>query len=100
MKCFVVICDEPAKRFGTLTSGPRTMNVAYCAEHAESQLSLLRKAYGAPWAGSLMQLEFPDTKPEQHCTNSDCYLTFSHTAKYCGTPQHRRCGCPWCYPNE
>lgn len=35
--------------------------------------------------------------PNQHCTNPDC-MTFSHTAKYCGEPQPRRCPCTFDYP--
>jgi len=35
--------------------------------------------------------------PNQHCTNPDC-MTFSHTAKYCGMPQPRRCPCSFDYP--
>ena len=33
----------------------------------------------------------------QHCTADDCY-TFSHTARWCGNAQPRRCGCAFCYP--
>ena len=41
-----------------------------------------------------------EIKPTQHCTSEECGYTFSHTAEYCGRPQKRRCGCPWCYSKE
>lgn len=40
-------------------------------------------------------------RDSQHCTyeNQDGVddYSFSHTAAYCGRPQPRRCGCPFCY---
>lgn len=42
----------------------------------------------------------------QHCTyegddDGEAHFPgFSHTAAWCGRPQPRRCGCPYCYPKE
>jgi hypothetical protein len=42
----------------------------------------------------------PVTNQHQHCTSDTCLFTYSHTAAWCGLPQPRRCGCPFCYPKE
>lgn len=34
----------------------------------------------------------------QHCTSKKCPYTMSHTARWCGYEQKRRCGCAFCYP--
>lgn len=38
--------------------------------------------------------------PNQHCTSSTCPLTHSHTARWCGSTQHRQCDCHWDYPER
>lgn len=43
-------------------------------------------------------------EPNQHCTYPDQDgendYSFIHTAKYCGRPQPRRCGCGACYGDD
>ena len=42
--------------------------------------------------------------PNQHCTyefqDGISDYSFSHTAKYCGRPQPRPCGCAFCYAED
>jgi hypothetical protein len=41
-----------------------------------------------------------EIKPWQHCTSKECTYTLSHTAKWCGYEQPRRCTCAYCYEKE
>lgn len=45
----------------------------------------------------LAKAAFSAISSTQHCTSTECPFTLSHTAKWCGYDQPRRCGCPFCY---
>lgn len=64
--------------------------------HSEHVLKMLVRALRALQSGDLLP-RAETIKPTQHCTAADCF-TFSHTARWCGKRQPRRCPCAYCYP--